>query len=226
MIFTFWEGKMPDYLKLCMKTWWFPYKVLTYDNLHEYTSLEVTDNLKRFSLPQQADVVRVHVLRDNGGYWLDADTIMLSDDLPCEMILGNNETRVNTIGYLSTPVRSTMFISWAEYQQRVLKNMSDFGWDIMGNRFTDRYLKENRDITIGDITPHWVETYLKDGTGSRYSKYNQVYFTDKYQLSDLRPTNLIMLHNSWTPSWYKQLSEKEVLEQDCTLSNILREVLS
>lgn len=226
MIYTFWEGKMPDYLKLCLKTWKLPYTVLTYANLHNYTDLQVNDNLRRFSLPQQADVVRVHVLRDNVGQWLDVDTIMLDPTLPTETLLGNNETRMNTIGYLNTPVRSIMFISWAEHQQRVLKTMPDFGWDVMGNRFTDRYLKENRDIPIGDITPHWAETYLKDGTESRYSKYNQVYFIDKYQLSDLRPTNLIMLHNSWTPSWYKQLSEKEVLEQDCTLSNILREVLS
>lgn len=226
MIFTFWEGTMPDYLKLCMKTWKLPYTVLTYDTLHNYTNLEVTDNLKKFSLPQQADVVRVHVLRDNGGYWLDADTIMLSDDLPTETILGNNERRTNTIGYLHTNARSFMFISWAEYQQRVLKTLPDFGWDVMGNRFADKYLKERQDIVIGDITPHWAETYLTYGVGSRYSKYKQVYFVDKYQLSDLRPTNLIMLHNSWTPSWYKQLSEKEVLEQDCTLSNILRGLLN
>ena len=224
MIYTFWEGKMPDYLKLCMKTWKLPYKVLTYDTLSNYTNLEVTENLKKFSLPQQADVVRVHVLRDNGGQWLDADTIMLDSTLPTETILGNNETRMNTIGYLNTTVRSTMFISWAEHQQRVLKNMPDFGWDVMGNRFTDRYLKENRGIAIGDITPHWAETYMKTGDTSRYSKYREFYFSDSYGLSDLRPTNLIMLHNSWTPSWYKQLSEKEVLEQDCTLSNILREV--
>lgn len=226
MIFTFWEGKMPDYLKLCMKTWKLPYTVLTYDTLHNYTNLEVTDNLKKFSLPQQADVVRVHVLRDNGGQWLDADTIMFDSTLPTETILGNSETRMNTIGYLNTPVRSTMFIGWSEHQQRVLKNMSDFGWDVMGNRFTNRYLKENLDITIGDITPHWAETYMKTGDASRYSKYCQFYFGDNYHLTDLHKTDILMLHNSWTPKEYKALSEKEVLEQDCTLSNILREVLS
>lgn len=226
MIFTFWEGKMPDYLKLCMKTWKLPHSVVTYANLHHYTNLKVTENLKKFSLPQQADVVRVHVLRDNGGQWLDADTIMLDSTLPTETILGNNETRTNSIGYLNTTIRSTMFSSWAEHQQCALKTMSDLSWDIMGNRFTNRYLKENQDITIGDITPHLPETYMKTGDASRYVKYCQFYFGDDYQLTDLRKTDILMLHNSWTPSWYKQLSEKDVLAQNCTLSNILREVLS
>lgn len=70
MIFTFWEGKMPEYIRLCMRTWKFQYTVLNYDNLKEFTDFDI-ENTKRFTLPQIADAVRVHVLRDNGGYWLE-----------------------------------------------------------------------------------------------------------------------------------------------------------
>ena len=73
MVYTFWEGEMPDYIKLCMYTWHFPVTILNYDNLNNYTDLQITSQLERFTLPQIADCVRVHVLRDQGGYWLDAD---------------------------------------------------------------------------------------------------------------------------------------------------------
>ena len=99
-IFTFWEGPMPAYIKMCMDTWRHPFTLLTYDNLHNYTNLLVDERLKRFTMPQIADVVRVHVLRDQGGCWLDADTIMVTDKLPRVNILGNPKARTGTIGML------------------------------------------------------------------------------------------------------------------------------
>ena len=37
-VFTFWEGEMPAYIKLCMKSWDFPFVLLNYDNVNEYTN--------------------------------------------------------------------------------------------------------------------------------------------------------------------------------------------
>ena len=49
---------------------------------------------------------------------------------------------------------------------------------------------------------------------SRYEKYQTFYFERDYHLSDIQPTDLLMLHNSWTPEWYKKLSLDEVLSID------------
>lgn len=226
MVFTFWEGKMPDYLKLCMKTWKFPYIVLTYDNLHEYTDLQITDKLKSYTLPQIADVVRVHVLRDNGGYWLDTDTIMLSDELPTENMVGYVKERTNTIGYLHTEKNSQMFRMWAKYQDEILKlPYTHTHWGIMGNLFTDSYVLSHPEITIYPVDNCWAETYMVKGNDNRHDKYQLLYFANSYELEDFNQTKMLMLHNSWTPNWYKQLSAEQVLEDKVTLSNILREVL-
>ena len=80
-VFTFWEGNMPEYIKLCMATWKFPYTVLSYENLPNYSDIPV-NRLKHFTLPQIADYIRVHILRDYSGYWLDTDTILLNPELP------------------------------------------------------------------------------------------------------------------------------------------------
>lgn len=240
-IFTFWEGKMPSYIQLCMQTWKFDYVLLNYNNLHEYTDLNIKnihgvhrnksvyDRLKEFSLPKIADFVRVHVLRDNGGYWLDADTIMLSDELPKENMIGNDKTRANTIGFLHTESHTDMYNEWSKHQDDVVFRTTltndETNWNVLGNLFTDNYLKFHNEITIADVTNCWAETYMIKGKTLRSVKYNQFYFEDNYKLSDLRPTNMLMLHNSWTPDYYKQLTKSRVLDKDCTLSNILREIL-
>ena len=223
-VFTFWEGKMPGYIKACLDTWKVPFTILTYDNLGEYTDLPL-DQLKRFTLPQIADCVRVHVLRDNGGCWLDADTIMITDRLPEYMILGDPEKRTNTIGMLRTAKHTDMFIEWADFQDEILCRypVSKY-WALMGNDFTDPYLWEHEEITIGRIDNYWPETYMVPGTESRMDKYKRFYFKESRHLADIRNTDMIMLHNSWTPAWYKRLSEDSALMGSCTLSNILREV--
>jgi len=228
-VYTFWEGKMPDYLKLCLDTWHFDYVILNYDNLKNYTDA-VPEKLKQLSLPKIADYVRVHVLRDNGGCWLDTDTILLSDELPKENILGDPEKRENTIGFLRTEPYSDMYLRWSFYQEYTLKHLPDMKtdttrWDIMGNAFTDDYLKKNLDVSIGTINEKWAETYMINDNSPRPSKYQKFYFGSNYGIKDLtQKTNMLMLHNSWTPDWYKKLNKDDILKQNCTMSNILRDL--
>lgn len=225
-VFTYWEGTMPDYIKLCIKTWKVPFVILDNKKLNEYTNIYI-DSLKKFTLPQIADYIRVHVLRDNGGYWLDADTIMVTDQLPNTNMIGNPISRTNTIGFLYTEAHSEMFTKWAEYQDMVVSNPNSDPkrWSIMGNDFTDNYLLNNNEITISSVRSCWPETYMINGDDSRYKKYLKFYFNKNHHLSDLHTTNMLMLHNSWTPDWYKKMSERDVLSTRCTMSNILKETI-
>ena len=216
---------MPEYIRLCMATWKLPYTLLNYDNLHEYTDIDI-EPLKRFTLPQIADCVRVHVLRDNGGYWLDADTIMLTDRLPETDMVGDPEQRTNSIGLLHTEPHSQMFTEWAAYQDNVINGReTSTYWAVMGNAFTDSYVKEHEEVRIYPIENYLPETYMISDNIPRWQKYRRFYFEERRSLEDIRPTDLLMLHNSWTPEWYKTMSKGEVLGTNCTLSNILKELL-
>lgn len=224
-IFTFWEGDMPEYIKLCLDSWKFPYTMLNYDNLLEYTDIDI-ERIKRFSLPIIADCVRVHVLRDNGGYWLDADTISITGKLPLESMIGSAIERTNTIGFLHTQRGSEMYQEWAAFQDERIANANPpYRWSLMGNDFTDEYVKQHEDVTIFPVNNAWPETYMIKTGMARSQKYGTFYFDCDYHLSDLRFTDMLMLHNSWTPGWYKLLSREKVLETRCTLSNILKEVV-
>lgn len=224
-VFTFWEGQMPGYIKLCMDTWKVPYTVLNYDNLHEYTDISI-EPLKRFTLPQIADCVRVHVLRDQGGYWLDADTIMLTGKLPDTDMVGDPEQRTNSIGLLYSEPHSQMFTEWARFQDEIINGYDrSTYWALMGNAFTDNYVKEHEEVRIWPIEDFLPETYMVSDNIPRWQKYRRFYFEEHHTLADIRPTDLLMLHNSWTPEWYKNLLELDALNTSCTMSNILREVL-
>jgi hypothetical protein len=229
-IYTFWEGKMPEYLKSCLDTWKFPFVILNYNNLAQFTD-KIPEKVKQLSLPKIADYVRVHVLRDNGGYWLDTDTIMLSDKLPDECILGNNTTRENSVGYLNAKEpNEDFFTTWAAFQDWKLNRLPNMSkdvspWNVMGNAFTDYYLKEHKEIVLGNREKTFPETYMINGNIPRPAKYQKFYFGSNFTLNDVKEkTNMLMLHNSWTPDWYKKLSKEQALLQKCTLSNILREL--
>lgn len=227
-IFTFWEGPMPAYIKLCMGTWKDHFTILDYGNLDWYTDIPI-EKVKRFTLPQIADIVRVHVLRDQGGYWLDADTIMVTGQLPKTDLVGYPDERTSSAGLLYSEPGSNMFVEWARHQDEIINSTGIIGgkvpWSTFVNDFSDPYAKEHEEIRIHPISDYWPETYMISENIPRYEKYQRFYFNRQHALHDLRPTDLLMLHNSWTPDWYKTLSEKEVMDTDCTLSNILREVL-
>jgi len=221
-IFTFWEGKMPDYIRLCMSTWKVPHIVLNYETVNDYTAIDI-NAMKRFSYAKQADIVRAHVLRDNGGYWLDADTIMLSDRLPEGTVTGYPDERTNTVGFLHTEPHTEFFEAWARYQDGVMADPKPSPyWSVAANMFTDPYVREHPEIQIVDVRKFWPETYMIK-SGTRYNKYLQFYFERSYRLSDIEPADMIMLHNSWTPAWYKGLPAEGIYARDCTLSNFLRE---
>lgn len=224
-IFTFWEGNKPSYIDLCMETWKRPYILLNYKNLNDYTDLPI-DKIKRFSLPQIADIVRVHVLRDHGGYWLDTDTIMISGNLPKENMIGDPEKRSNTIGLLYTEANTEMYKEWALFQDKIINSKdTPKHWSTMGNDFTNSYVKEHPEISIHQVTEYWPETYMITKDVGRWEKYREFYFKSNFKLENLKYKDLLMLHNSWTPQEYKNLSKEEVLKNNCTLSNILRSVL-
>ena len=224
-VFSFWEGRMPAYIELCIKTWKVPYVVLDYSTVNMYTDLPI-EKIKRFDLPKVGDIVRIHVLRDQGGYWLDADTVMLTDQLPDTDLVGYPEERTSSAGLLFSNPRSEMFTEWARYQDKIINGTeTPTWWATFVNDFSDPYAKEHKEIRIHPITDYWPETYMIQDNVPRYQKYQRFYFSEHHSVADIRPTDLLMLHNSWTPDWYKRLNADEVLDHNCTLSNVLRDTL-
>ncbi len=85
-----------------------------------------------------------------------------------------------------------------------------------------------RHILMLDRRKHgFIAEPIGDDWKSIKAKYLKFWFEDRLPVAAaLRPgQRMIALHHSWTPDWYKQLSAQEVLDHDCLLSRVLREIL-
>ncbi len=70
-------------------------------------------------------------------------------------------------------------------------------------------------------------SYYKSKAMTAEEKYRKFWFEENLDSSIVFSKNpvIIGLHNSWTPEWYKELSKKDVLENDCLLSETLNRIL-
>ena len=69
--------------------------------------------------------------------------------------------------------------------------------------------------------------YFGKARGNPKDEYLTFWFEDRQETGRafLDQQRLIGLHNSWTPEWYKDLSEEQVLEHPCLLSRTIQRVL-
>jgi len=296
---------MTPYLKLCIKTWEknLPdYKVilLDYSNIDPYLPEGTYDMsvLKGLSLMMQKDAIMVGVLKEHGGVFLDADTLVTGDITPVFEMLKNTETVMfdyHCAFVLSRPGARLLDLWQAVIQERlkcvVQDGNEDLPWDYFSNdamaKVMDTLIMEQSGFyaTQKKIENKIIETYRKvtrnetlltaglkmwinrigNALAGRqrafyfrnalkqylimlnrkehgfiaeavYSpsrivhpmdKYNKFWFDDEIDISNVFTPNqkIIGLHHSWTPQWYKDLSEKDVLENQSLLSRTIKHLL-
>jgi hypothetical protein len=252
-IFCFWEprSKLPAYLKLCMETWARHFTnaqvvLMDYRNMHKYydTSLYNADNLAKLSLPQQADAIRVAVLEQNGGLWLDCDTIVLRDPSPF-LALGEHHDfitfgvpgRYSIVGVLYAPrPHSAVLRAWRESLQKKLNGaplLERPRWDFAANsilgpwiaakRFTDREWK----ILSSDEFALFPEDLNTKARG--IENFQQFWFDTERRIEAALVGDkqfMIALHNSWTHDWYRRKDRTYIAgPSDELLSRVIRHAL-
>lgn len=174
-IFTFWEpkSKMPDYIRLCIKTWQkflpeYRIHIVDYENLDYYLGKNFFNKIlyTKFTLPKQADAIRCALLNKYGGIWLDADTIITSEKVKDFFNIKSDFILIgNHIGFIIANKDSCILKNWLFEIQRKIYIYSFFvkfpflkiifirkykslkNWDIFGNSIIDKYLNtENNEI--------------------------------------------------------------------------------
>ena len=246
-VYTFWEPRdqIPYYIQLCMETWkkFLPNAtivVLDYKNSNEFSDVrELGLNLfsGRLTLPQISDAIRIALLAKHGGVWLDADTIILSSDaekyfLPDEkhrtIFFYVPETQGVHIAFINTPPTAMCMNIWYESVREKLWNLrpsTPVDWDFFGNTFINDYIKAQPDeikLFAADLVV--PERKLISDSINAYTAYIDYYFVQNRHISDI-DADMLLLHNSWTPPLFKQVSPQNFLKLDCTMVNVLAEAL-
>ena len=265
LIFSFWEplGKIPGYLRLCIKTWEkflpdYSIKILDYIGVKKYLGEALFSSIidRKMALSMQADAIRVALLNKYGGIWMDTDTIILSKDFIKEFesfelaMIGESKNNFQYIGFIFSSNHSHILQEWL---RQIIKNTKNYKYimenknnsniwknakknkikfDYLGNKIIDPIIKR---IYINTKKYFRLDSSKIKCFPERYTnnslniseKYREFYFKKGDPKKVLQHSkSLILLHNSWTPSKYKIMSEKEFLKQDILLSKLLSQILN
>lgn len=101
-------------------------------------------------------------------------------------------------------------------------------WNYFGNDILRKLLVNKKNFfSIDRIKIKALpEEIYKDKINNPEENYRNFYFRNDYSKDVLNNTKgIILLHNSWTPEKYKKMSKEEFLNQNTTLSNILKTIL-
>lgn len=200
----------------------------------------------------QADAIRVALLKIYGGLWMDTDSIILNGNFTKELLnyeltmIGEEKNRFQYMGFIFASQNSSILNDWLNkiinkvnnYRYILLNdsNSSDLlkkikHFDYLGNAIVDPLLKKINGkkyfrLDSRKINPFPERNFLKNSSEDNKQKYRTFYFQKGDPKIILNNTKyLILLHNSWTPSKYKKMSENEFLKQDILLSKLLSKLL-
>lgn len=254
-IFAFWESKewIPAYLDLCKDTWVknipnCDIHILNHNNLHEYIGDTYDlENLKKISFAMQSDIISAAVLEKFGGLFLDIDCIVI-DDL-FRIFNSISEDKLIAFGrpsafaihlavlYCKKP-NNPILAGWRIEAQKRLKNIPEkYDWSFFGNSIVNPLLKNDNNqnsfiidrVISGNILESVVFGNEKDAE-TIISNYKNLYFNENLGFNknvlSLANFGVISLHNSWTPSQYRAIKDKnDFLQEGIPIAGMLDYVL-
>ena len=210
---------------------------------------------KNMRLAVQADAIRCAILKKYGGIWFDCDTILTSDKIRNIIPKESGFTLIGLhIGVIFAKKNAKVLKIWQkEIQKRLFKfELSEKHpklYELFYNKRFKHRLRSNSLFGNSIINPLFeklkneklfksidresifalpeVNFYKSNTEDSFYQKYLDFYFTDNDNSSyALENSNgIILLHNSWTPKEYKEMSQAEFLSKNKTMTNILKKIL-
>lgn len=210
---------------------------------------------KNMSLPLQSDAIRVALLKKYGGIWLDTDTIIINGKFIKQFekyelgMIGVEKTIYQYIGFIYASKKSALLGEWlnqiikkVRYYKNLLslknnttnwkrswkkiKSLFYLGYDIINPLLKDikgkQYLR--LDSSIANVFPE--KKFFKNNSMNNSEKFQLFYFENRDPQIILNDSvDLILLHNTWTPLKYKNMSENDFLKQDILISKLLSKIL-
>lgn len=210
---------------------------------------------KNMSIPMQADAIRVALLKKFGGIWLDTDTIILNNKFIKHLknfelvMIGEEKYKSQYIGFIYASNKSSLLNEWLNQIIVKVKNYKNFishkkntsvcdnswnkmksyfylGYDIINPLLKNIRGKKYLRLDVNDMNVFPERKFFKNSSLD-YSKQFEFFYFEKGDpqiiLND--SIDLIMLHHSWTPPKYKNMSENEFLQQDILISKLLSKIL-
>lgn len=198
------------------------------DNYKKYISIP-EENFSKLIPAHKADIIRVNIVCDIGGIWIDSDTLILDNldslfdifkDKNGFFIKENNTTVWN--GIFGSKPNTRLMLKWKDYVNNKILNDSNIeSWAFLGNEFLNKEenlkLLNNYEIFEGLDTVYPVnwDKCVDEFLNKPFNNYKNI-------IRNFQP--LIVLVNSV----YKQVENKnkeEIIYSDNALSYFLQKAL-
>ena len=156
-IFLYWVGKeyklitiLRQFIFLHLNPHNYKIHLITEKNIHEYIT-EIPNYFDKLCPAHQADFVRVHVVCDYGGIWLDSDTLVLESlnslfhylETKDGFFIKENNTMLFN-GIFGSQKNTPLMIEWKKNILTLLtKDHEKIEWIAMGNRMLDNMYKSD-----------------------------------------------------------------------------------
>lgn len=179
-VWTYWAGPMPDWISTCLRSMIRCCKrtqinVLTPDNLPSWIELP----RRWLDLPPGVgtDCLRSALLAQRGGFWIDADTIMIRD--PIEVLMHGRDRFLYSkwpaspdrviAGYVYSPKGHSCAVRWHDACVSALKHASVIGWGDLGERTLTPIINMQHDN--GSTWQIPIETFLPIDIDTNVERY-------------------------------------------------------
>ena len=246
LIFLYWEGPEPNYIKLCYKTILkhcskdFNIIRLNENTIFNYLPQFKNKNLDKYlSIPQKTDIYRYNLLYKYGGIWLDSDIIVFSSLLA----IYKNLEKYDYIGAgchskKCTPNGAPYPANWIMMSQpntQLMKLMVE-GTKNINNKIN--YHGVGRNLLWKNIelmkkqNKNWTYYHIPSICFERDSNDNK--FTNKRLISNENIDEkcsskliFIPIYNTAPgfPQWFKNMSEKQILQSNLLISKLFNKAL-
>lgn len=226
-VFTYWEGNKPAYITLCHKTLAVNnpgFKIYTPEDIEQMECMKeyVNDPYYKALMPaHRADIIRIKVLEQFGGVWIDSDFIamnsfsnLIESATRQHALYYYRDSWQATNGILIAPPQHSMIIEWSRKIDCVYSNLKRL------NRIPN---PENEWCSFGaDQLKVCIDNAIENHKDLGWDRVQLISYFDmhRYFVED-EPNNLrhqawpgcygYMLFNTGFPQWFKEKTEEEIM---------------
>ncbi len=204
IIYRYWEGKLPDYIEMCRRT------------LHRHTHGdnqvgEISDTTVHPELPinLKVDYFKATYIYEHGGFWIDADMIVMKDLSPIFDLLADYEF-VGIPGFFGAKQGAPILKRWIDgMDAAILRGGLTFS-DLIQPLLHDSEFKEFEPLTREMICPIY------------HTESNKFFELAKQDIAD---SYIVTLYNSQFPDWFKQMGKEQILNSNMVISQYFKKAL-
>ncbi len=237
-IYLFWEGKEYKLIKILRRLIHLhsdsgkAYKVhlINHSNINKYIK-NLPNNFYKLCYAHQADYVRVNILCNNGGIWLDSDTIVLNnldslfkiiENKNGFFIKENNEVLSN--GIFGTKQNTKLMIEWKNQINNILNKKINIKWSDIGSNILEKIKKNHPEYYNNYKIFNGLDTMYPINWNKCISEYIEKPY-DNYKNIEKPFQPLIVIVNSVYKK-LENLTEEDILKGNLPLNYFINKSLN